>query len=270
MAKLIGILAASLGGGLLLGAGIRLGERLAGDERGEGTDAATGLLAERLGQLEGRLSTLEAIEVPPMESRIDLESLESRLEAQAGEVSAVRVRLDAGANQIETLGQTDDRLRTELRSWLDQRVDERLRGVETKLRAESDEAQREMLNAVIESVQTRVILRISKLEQEVAGQAEGMLELRECTVRTEQSMQKLLGGIDRLIAAQPTRGMRSAESEPANGRRDSAAEPPEPRMPVAFGPAVNSDVPPNAPRTPPLAADLPSLSPPRRRWSIFG
>ncbi len=303
MAKLINILAASLGSGLLLGAGFRLGEKLAGEERAAegagGTTAAgaapaehfggghfaganvAGEMSERLGFLEGRLSHLETVAVPPPMPPIDLSGLEARLAAQAREVAAVRMRLDEGAGRIESLGQTDERLRNELRGWVDKRVDERLKGVESKLRAESDEAQREMLSAVIDSVQTRVILRISKLEEELAGQANGMMELRDCTLRTEDSMQKLLGGIDRLIAAQqqPARAPKPAPApEPAPEFRAKTAPAPEavnarPRQPESAPQPKRAESPAavkSAADAPARPVVMPSLDSPRRRWSIFG
>lgn len=259
MAKLIRILAASLGGGLVLGAGIRLGERLVsqGAIGGEGSGGeAAGKLSERLGQLEGRLSSLETARTGEPVSDIDLREIESRIDEQAKTVSAVRVRLDSGARQAETPQQTEERLRIEMRAWMDQRVDERLRGVESKLRRENDEAQREMLNAVVESVQTRVILRISKLEEEVAGQATGMQELRDCTLRTEQSMHKLLGGIDRLISAQSARDAGAAQ--PA-----AAAEPERPATGTVAGEPATPVKPESAP------GDTGSEIRPRR-WNIFG
>jgi hypothetical protein len=42
--------------------------------------------------------------------------------------------------------------------------------------------------------------RVSLLEKEVAGHSAGLSELRECSLRTERTLQKLLLGIDRLIA----------------------------------------------------------------------
>jgi len=246
MAKLIRILAASLGGGLVLGAGIRLGERLVSQGAGEGSEAA-GILADRLGRLEGRLSHIEGAQAEQPVSETALRGIESRIDEQAAAASAVRVRLDTGVRRMETPIQTEERLPSEMRAWMEQRLDERLRGVESTLRRESDEARRETLSAVVESVQTRVILRISKLEEEVAGQAAGMQELRECTLRTEQSMHKLLGGIDRLIAAQAARD--AAPLVPAG--QVAAPVPAE----AGNGEAAGS---PPAPLTRP------------RRWSIFG
>jgi uncharacterized coiled-coil protein SlyX len=41
--------------------------------------------------------------------------------------------------------------------------------------------------------------RLARLERDVASQSSGLSELRECSLRTEHSLQKLLLSIDRLI-----------------------------------------------------------------------
>ncbi len=190
MAKLIKILVASVGGGLVLGAGIRLGEAIATQLPVSSGGEASNRLAERLGDLENRLVSLEA-ESPA--------TIATRLEQQAADVSAVRTQLDSDDRQIEVLSETSVRLRGDLRDWIEESVTARIAEVESRLRAESDRGQKQLLDAFAESIQTRVIQRISRLEEEVAGQSASMSELRECSLRTEQSMQKLLGGLDRLI-----------------------------------------------------------------------
>jgi uncharacterized coiled-coil protein SlyX len=100
-----------------------------------------------------------------------------------------------------------------------------------------------------------VIQRISRLEDEVAGQSAAMSELRECSLRTEQSMQKLLGGIDRLIVKNaPAVAMENAwkageAKEAAEGKDEPAAAPDPP-------PTIE----------PPVFAPRPGSS----RWKIFG
>jgi uncharacterized coiled-coil protein SlyX len=188
--KLLRILAASVGGGLVLGAGIRLGEAItARDSSGSAGNGHQ--FASKLSELEGRLSNVES------------EGIKTGTHAAGPGASA-----DVTA-----------RLRGELREWLDQSVGARMVEVENRLRSESDRGQKQILEAFVDSVQTRVVQRISRLEDEFASQSAAMTELRECSLRTERSMQKLLGGLDRLIIAPAPR-----ESE-----RDSAfAESPEP------------------------------------------
>lgn len=277
MAKLIKILAASVGGGIMLGAGIRLGEAIAGGElthRQEREKEAEGKLAARLGALEGRLRNIESERAeespgPPAE----VSSPGSRIEDQAAEVAAIRSQLSMGNRELETLSEISVRLRGELRTWIEESVGARMADVESKLKAESERSQRQLLDAVVESVQTRVTHRISRLEEEVAGQSAAMAELRDCTMRTEQSMQKLLGGLDRLIVAQPppladipVPVQLPARDVPAEGggvkveatvEAETTTRAEEPKTPEEAQPLVEWKLP-AEPR------------PKSRRWSIFG
>jgi hypothetical protein len=185
----------------MLGAGIRLGETIAAQYPVSPPEAGH-KLAERLGELETRLLSLEAESPAAVGYRMPAarESVvRPEVEKQAAEVSAVRTQLAMEGLQIEALGETGVRLRGELRGWLEESIAARMSEFETRVRAESERGQKQMLDAFAESVQTRVIHRISRLEEEVAGQSAAMSELRECSLRTERSMQKLLGGLDRLI-----------------------------------------------------------------------
>ena len=82
-----------------------------------------------------------------------------------------------------------------------------------------------------------------------------MRELRECSLRTEQSIQKLLGGLDRLIVAQPPPPSREPESLPA---QLAAAAPADDGI---------TSAPAEEPATPLSGDEPPSRS---RRWGIFG
>jgi len=212
MASLLKILAASVGGGIVLGAGIRLGEAMAMQFPAPGSDAAD-RLAKRLDDLENRVSTLtphpEAADTPA---------------APVGQVASVQIR-------------------EELRGWLEETVTQRVAEAETRLKAESSRGQKEMLDAFTSGVETRVVHRISRLEEEVANQSAAMQELRECSLRTETSVQKLLGGIDKLIVknAPPA----AEEAQPAA----AAAASPDAPLP---------------PRTPFASSEKP------RRWKLFG
>src|SRR5215469_437093 len=134
MASLLKILAASVGGGIVLGAGIRLGEAIATQVAVPGGEAGN-KLTERLDHLENRV---DALAFAP---------------------------------------------RDEMRGWIEETVAERVTDVETRLKAETARGQKEMLDAFAAGVETRVIQRISRLEDEVASQSAAMQELRECSLR---------------------------------------------------------------------------------------
>lgn len=183
MSKFIKILAASIGGGIVLGAGIRLGEAIAAQTPASSPDAGRGTAQKLEEKFERKLN--EKIEA--LEDRVRNLDVESPAE-----------------------------LRGELRDWLDESINTRMAEVETRLRTESQRGQKQTLDAFAESVQTRVIQRISRLEEEVAGQSASMNELRDCTLRTERSMQKLLGGLERLVVKNPPGADEEANATPEN------------------------------------------------------
>jgi len=259
-ARLLKILAASVGGGLVLGAGIRFGEAIAAQYPALRADAG-GKLAQRLGDLENRLLSLEGESPAAISSRVD---------KQAAEVSAVRSELNRENRQIEALGEMNLLLRSELQNWLEESLNSRMAEVELRLRAESERSQKNMLDAFAESVQTRVIQRISRLEEEVAGQSAAMSELRECSLRTEQSMHKLLGGLDKLIVRNPPAPEQAAHASPAGSNGNTPPEAP----PLETSPQSSSL--PGAGEVP-AAAPPPEVEPPvfapqlkSKRWKIFG
>jgi hypothetical protein len=244
VAKFINILAASVGGGILLGAGIRLGESIIGRDPAARDSETGSKLEARLGALEDRLINLEA--VGPVAGDAKGESRTA--------VAAIRSELGREDERVAALSQMGAQLRVELQGWLEQSVGTRFADVEAKLKAESDDARKQMLDAFAESVQTRVTHRISRLEEEVAGQSAAMAELRDCSLRTEQSLQKLLGGLDRLLVPRsaPTPADFSS-NEGATGQNSPA------QHSVASANETPSGV---------TAAEL--LQPKPRRWSLFG
>jgi uncharacterized coiled-coil protein SlyX len=185
-----------------------------------------------MGELENRLLSLEA--GSPMPYR------------QPGPESGQIDVLDR-----TSLDQTSLRMRGELRDWLEESVTVRMAEVETRLRTESERGQKQMLDAFAESVQTRVMHRISRLEEEVAGQSAAMNELRECSLRTEQSVHKLLGGLDRLIVKNPP-----AAAEAPIAEKAGAAVTPAPAAAPEPAPVIQ----------PPAFETRPKSS----RWKFFG
>jgi phage shock protein A len=236
MAKLFKILTASIGGGVVLGAAIRLAEKMASN-RAELPHGAEQHLLGRMDSLELRLARMDAGSTPAgrssspaadpsapymiAEDKVAVEaaatmdnaftSLHSRLNAQQADVDAIRAQLASANLGIAQLNRKDEKLREELRGWVDKHIEQRMTIAEEKLQRSIETAQKNTLDALVEGVQTRVVLRISKLEEEVAGQSAAMADLRECSLSTERSMQKLLEGIDRLVASQSRTETRARE-----------------------------------------------------------
>jgi len=162
--KLIQLLAVSAGSGLLLGAGMRLAESRS-PERSRGSDGA-----EESG---GRISQFAA----------RLEALEKKI-----------ARHDPRA---EAAGATPD-VRSEIAAQLEAQIE----AMEARLRQDLGRRHDWRLGELSDALEKRVSERIAPIEAELAGQREAVGELREYSVRTEKSLQKLLEGIDRLVEGQ--------------------------------------------------------------------
>lgn len=274
MAKLINILAVSLGSGLVLGAGIRALDsrpRTAGDPESDPNDLSLGRqrrLLSRLDSLEARLSNLEPGSATHPGVRVSeknvseklagspLAAICARLDAHESEADAILARVSAIEKNIARANESTENLALELRDWAASDIRRQIIEVESRLAANLDSARRESLEIVVEGVQHRVAERIARLEEEVVGQAAAMVELRECSVKTEQSIQKLLVGIDRLVTAQTERStLPPSEAKPPEPSNAGEPRAPEPAPPPTDYPG----------REPKIGAPLP-----RRKWGIFG
>jgi alanyl-tRNA synthetase len=163
-------MAASVGGGLLLGAGIRLGKGRAAvsghpdSNTAPGTSpcAGEGLPDERVARFIERL-----------------EALERKLAPLTGnENVAEQSDLRPGASDLQ------------------------IQAMEARLRQDLSCRQAEQAEALAAEVQKKVTERIALIEAEVSNQRAAVGELRECSMRTEQTLQKVLEGIGRLVESQ--------------------------------------------------------------------
>jgi len=110
-----------------------------------------------------------------------------------------------------------------------------------------------------------------------------MAELRDCSLRTEQSLQKLLGGLDRLLVPRPAPALADLSSkEEAIGQDGEPAGDSPAQQAVASGNAADGlefggEPLPESLLAPESSAEeaprdpvAPELQPRPRRWSLFG
>ena len=281
MAKLINILAVSLGSGLVMGAGLRALENWAPHnlepapghipdhpvrrvtERGVSEEDKQVLA--RLGGLENRLEQIaEAAPLARQDLAASGDAICARLDAHQAETDQIMSRLEEAERNVIRANETNERLGTELRERALADVREQLDEIEQRLARNMGATRQETLDALADGVQHRVAMRIAQLENDVTGQAATLLELRDCSVKTEQSIQKLLLGIDRLVIVQEE--ARQAASAPPVAMAAPAAGP---RVVPRAEPATGSLL--DAPEeTPDAEATGRAERPQRRRWQLFG
>jgi uncharacterized coiled-coil protein SlyX len=234
MKAVLKTLAISFGGGLALGAGIRLTQGPARTRREEPSVDLNPLLT-RLQSVESRIVEIET--VTPAVSENTLAAFESRVAAQLGDVeqlrgevdvidrrvgkldaqipaivqSAVDVRLDQVQQKLhQDFEETQSRSMTAFVETLQSRmleipaivqstVDVRFNEVHEKLQHDFEEAQSRSMTAFVDTLQSRVVDRINTLETNLVDQSEAIGKLRDTSLRTDESLQKMLVGIERLV-----------------------------------------------------------------------
>jgi len=202
MKAVLKTLAISFGGGLALGAGIRLTQGAAKPRREQEIDLDP--LLSRLKHVESRISEMElephaAPETPvssaPLPSEVlgkTLVAFEARLASQLNDVEQIRGdirRVD------ERLADLDSQLPVLVQST----VDVRFQDVERKLQHEFEQAQTRSMAAFVDTLQSKVVDRISTLENNLAEQSQAIGKLRDASQRSDENLQKMLVGIERLV-----------------------------------------------------------------------
>lgn len=174
MAKLIHILAASVGSGLVLGAGIRLGGAIGSSSR-------------------------RAQEPAVPEWQPALADLAARVDRQQTEVETIRHQVSRAVDALDSVGAAAEDLRADLQRQLSEDLDRRLAVVEEKLHLNMKAANRDTMNAMTASIESRVAPRISRLESDLTVQSAALAELHECAQQSERSMQRLVIVLERVV-----------------------------------------------------------------------
>jgi len=196
-------LAISFGGGLALGAGMRLTQGPARTRRPE--DVNLDPLLGRLKSVEHRIVEIEsaaraAREAPSLSSDAvshdfteqTLSAFESRLASHFSEVERLR-------NEVHRVEQRLGDLDTHLPVIVQSTVDVRFQQAERRLQTQFEQAQARSMEAFVETLQNNVVVRISTLETNLAEQSSAIGKLRDSSAKTDENLQKMLVGIEKLV-----------------------------------------------------------------------
>ena len=202
MKAVLKTLAISFGGGLALGAGIRLTQGAAKSRREPGVDLDP--LLSRLKNVESRISEMELESYASVETPVSSAPLPSEVLGQT--LVAFEARLASQLNDVEQIRgdirRVDERLAdldSQLPVLVQSNVDVRFQEVERKLQHEFEQAQTRSMAAFVDTLQSKVVDRISTLENNLAEQSQAIGKLRDASQRSDENLQKMLVGIERLV-----------------------------------------------------------------------
>ncbi|HEU5022806.1 MAG TPA: response regulator [Bryobacteraceae bacterium] len=178
-----------------------------------------GALLDRLDELEGRVMEMEAGEEPlPADPR---EWLSRELADTLGDSRYSDSRGGRGGRSQISAREMEARLP----QMIEEAVTRRFQSMAGKLQEEIEEQHVRTLETFVKNIQTKLVQRVSVLEQNMSQQAEAMQQLREYNQRTEDNLSRLLSGVDKLATELPKRlaaAQAEAAAEPAENAREEA------------------------------------------------
>lgn len=177
-----------------------------------------GALLDRLDELEGRVLEMEAGEQPlPEDPRAWLNAaLADSLEDSRYSDS----RRDRGGNRMNARDARE--MEARIPKMIEEAVTKRFQSMAGKLQEEIEEQHVRTLETFVKNIQTKLVQRVSVLEQNMSQQAEAMHQLREYNQRTEDNLSRLLSGVDKLASELPKR-LAAAQAEAAASPAPEAA-----------------------------------------------
>ena len=198
MPKLLKFLATAIGGGVALGVGIQLGRSAATAE----SDPDASRLSRVLDRLEGVEDRLRGVERTPLR-----QTSSSEIPSQPpipSEVEKLEASLLSAVQRMEQFMAETEKWQAESQSLIAETVHASALSQVTALGANLNSAletrQKEIIETVAGAIEIRILDRMARLEQDVTSQSASISELRECSMQTERSLQKLLGSLDRIVS----------------------------------------------------------------------
>jgi DNA-binding NarL/FixJ family response regulator/tetratricopeptide (TPR) repeat protein len=151
-------------------------------------------ILDRLDEIEGRVLEMEEGEEPlPADPRGWLST--ELADSLSGSRSSGR-----GVSRMSTRD-----LEANLPQMIEEAVTKRFQSMAGKLQEEIEEQHVRTLETFVKNIQTKLVQRVSLLEQNMTQQAEAMHQLREYNQRTEDNLSRLISGVDRLAQELPKR-----------------------------------------------------------------
>lgn len=149
-------------------------------------------LLERLDRIEKRIARLSSADPT-------LQRLDNRIQEQRDERAQARARLAALDEKLARLTARPDVADSAVRESLLRHVDSRLPSAEQELHARlSRESATPPSNG--SPPREQIMRRVAELESAVAAQHTAIVELRDCSIKTEQTMQKILKSVDSIVS----------------------------------------------------------------------
>ncbi len=206
--SLIKGLALTIGGGLAVGLGIKIGQSAAPPpppqesvDFGPVLDRIEGV-ENRIVSVESKHAALAAIaEAGPMVIP-SVHELEERVQAHSSEVEALRAAIQRATEKhdarIDDLGYAVSNLESRIPEIIDQSIRPKFEELHDRVQREMQETASQTLEIFADRIQSRVVEKITSIEGDLGRQSEAINDLRDYSLKTDQNLQRLLAGVENL------------------------------------------------------------------------
>jgi hypothetical protein len=201
-------LALTIGGGLAVGLGIKLGRSsVPPPSTQESVDF--GPVLDRIEGVENRIVSVESAhaalavltEAGPMVIP-SVQELGERVHAHSSEVEALRAAIQRATEKrdarIDYLGDTVSNLESKLPTLIDQSIKPKFEELHYRVQREMLETVSQTLEIFADRIQARVVEKITSIEGDLGRQSEAINDLRDYSLKTDQNLQRLLAGVENL------------------------------------------------------------------------
>ena len=206
--SLIKGLAITLGGGLAVGLGIKIGQSaVAPTLPQESLDF--GPVLDRIEGVESRIINVESAQAAlaaltesgPMLIP-GVQELEQRVQAHSKEVDALRAAIQQTADKsdarINDVGSAVSNLQARIPLLIDESIKPKFEELHDRVQREMQETASQTLEIFADRIQARVVEKITSIEGDLTRQSDAINDLRDYSLKTDQNLQRLLAGVENL------------------------------------------------------------------------
>jgi hypothetical protein len=203
--SLIKGLALTLGGGLAVGLGIKIGQNATPPQEaidfGPVLDRIEGV-ESRIVNVETAHATLAALSDQGPMVIPSVQDLEARVNAHTNEVEVLRAAIQRATEKsnarIDELGSAVHGLEAKLPTLIDSSIKPKFEELHERVQREMQETASQTLEVFADRIQARVVEKITSIEGDLTRQSEAINDLRDYSLKTDQNLQRLLAGVENL------------------------------------------------------------------------
>ncbi len=158
----------------------------------------------RIEDIESRISRVELAPQPAVPSPEEIAALGTLVSSQSEDIASLRQSIEGiesrNAAQAEVFGRKVALVEKQVPAHIEASVNAKMAELEQKLRSEFQEIHYKTVDMFVETIEKRVVGRISAIENSLVEQSQSIVSLREKSCKTDDNLQRLLEAVEKLCA----------------------------------------------------------------------